>query len=219
MAVDIILPTYKRPHILQEVANNIEEVTQTPFTLYFGLEKDDVEGIQAAKETGHEVIINHYEPRYSNTGQTIYEQSNGEYIFYANDDFVFLEGWEITPIKMLENNLELMVIGCHDGNPDTNYWTISMIRRKYVEEQSAVVDIPNRLFYPYHHNYIDTELTKTAIKRRVWDKCESACIEHHHPSLVHLYGEPIKTDDTYEKNLARFNDDTTTYNSRYHLFS
>lgn len=216
--LDILLPTYKRPDVLQEVATNIEKVTKTPFTLYFGLEKDDKEGIQAAKKTGHEVVVNKYDPSYSNTAQTIYENSNAEYIFYANDDFVFLEGWELAPIKMLENP-ELMVIGCHDGNPDTRYWTISMIRRQYIQERSGVVDIPNRLFYPYHHNYIDTEFTETAIKRGVWRPCYQKCIEHHHPSLAEIYGEDQKSDVTYTKNISRFADDTHTYNSRHHLFT
>lgn len=215
----IYLPTYKRPRVLADVAKNIEENTYSDYVLYFGLEPDDREGILAAKDTGHKVVINEGEQGYSDTIQTIYEQSNEPFFFHANDDFVFLKDWDKAPIEMLEANPDLMVVGCHDGNPKTNFWTISMVRRSYIEDQSGVVDIPNRVFYPYGHNYIDTEFSETAIRRGVWENCAAKCIEHHHPSLVHLYNEPEKTDETYQKNLATFGKDSETYNSRRHLWS
>lgn len=215
--LDIFLPTYKRPHKLAEVAKNIEETTHHPFTLYFGLEKDDTEGIKAAKATGHQVIINPNKPGYSNTVQAMYEASKGKYWFHSNDDFVHLKDWDKDPIGMLEDSPELMVIGCNDGNPKTRYYTISMVRRKYIENMSGVVDMPNRCFYIYNHNFIDTEFTETAISRGVWQACGSPCIEHHNPGFSHLFGE-IEIDETYEKNNATSVEDQKTYEERRHLW-
>jgi GT2 family glycosyltransferase len=216
--LDIYLPTYKRPHKLASVAKNIEKTTSTPFTLYFGLEKDDKEGIKAAKATGHKVIINPYESGYSNTVQAMYEQSNGKYWFHSNDDFVHLPGWDERPIALLAESDTLMVVGCHDGNPKTRYYTISMNKREYIEKMSGVVDIPNRVFYNYNHNYIDTEFAETAISRGVWDACTAPCIEHHNPGLDHIFDDTVY-DETYAKNDKTAGIDAATYESRKHLWS
>ena len=216
--LNIYLPTYKRPFKLAQIAKNIEETTYYPFELYFGVEADDRESILAAKDTGHKVVINPYEPGYANTVQAMYEQSDGEYWFHSNDDFVHLPEWDKRPIDLLDESPTLMVIGCHDGNPKTRYYTISMVRRKYIEDMSGVVDMPNRCFYPYHHNYIDTEFTETAIHRGVWDVCTAPCIEHHNPGFAHIFGD-VETDETYEKNNRTAGKDADTYNSRRNLWS
>ena len=213
----IFLPTYKRPDALARVAKNIEETTKTPFTLYFGCEPDDKQSIKAAKATGHQCIINQGEQGYSNTIQTIYENSREPFFIHANDDFVFLDAWDAPPMKMMKDDQELMVLGLHDGNPGTNFWTICMIRRKYIEEQSGVVDMPNRLFYPYKHNWQDTEFTATAKKRGVWKHCPATAIEHHHPGFSQWFGE-TPYDDTYRKNDSFIPEDSQTYESRKHLW-
>lgn len=132
---------------------------------------------------------------------------------HANDDFEFLPDWEKAPIALLEEFKALMVIGLHDGNPYTNFWPVSMWRRSYIKDMSGVIDTPNRVFYPYNHNFIDTEFTETAIKRGVWQACPAPCIKHLHPSLV-----PKPSDATYDKNNATFQQDADTYSKRYHLF-
>jgi GT2 family glycosyltransferase len=204
----IYLPTYKRPSTLQRVADNIAATTKTPYTLYFGIEPEDTASIAAAKATGHKVVVNKYDGGYANTVQSMYEESKEPFFFHANDDFVFLEGWELEPIKMLEDNPKLMVVGCNDGTSTTNFWTISMVRRKYIKEMSGVVDMPNRVFYPYGHNFIDTEFSQTAIKRGVWEACKSDCIEHKREGH----------DETYEKNNATYQGDQVTYYKRLELF-
>lgn len=218
MKLGIWIPTYKRPHTLAKIAKNIEENTHYPFTLYFGCEPEDRESILAAKDTGHKVIINQGNPGYSDTIQTIYENSDDEFFFHGNDDFVYLPDWDMRPIDLLEESPNLMVVGCHDGNPKTRYYTISMVRRKYIEDMSGVIDMPDRVFYPYNHNFIDTEFSETAIARGVWDACTAPCIEHHNPGLAHIFGE-IEQDETYEKNNKTSGADSETYHSRVHLWS
>lgn len=209
MKLGIFLPTYKRSHTLQKVATNIENATRSEFKLYFGLEPHDLEGIQAAKATGHEVVINKYDQGYSNTIQTIYEQSNEPVIFHANDDFEFYDGWDMKHMELLHLRPEVMVLGAHDGMEDPSYSTISFIRREYIEKFSGVIDMPNRVFYPYNHNYVDTEFTLTAQARGVWDRLETPCIKHHR----------VGGDETYSKNDATSPVDAKTFASREHLWA
>lgn len=214
MNLAIYLPTYKRPHKLQEVADSIKENTKNSYTLYFGLEPDDIEGIEAAKKVeGAKVIINPYEMGYSNTIQACYEASKEPYWFHANDDFIFIANWDEQPIEMFKTP-QVMVVGVKQNEADQSFSAISFVRRKYIEEQSGVIDIPNRCFYPYKHNYQDTEFTQTAQSRGVWYKCDAPCIDHQHPGIVG--GEK---DETYKKNDATVMIDEKTFDSRKHLWT
>lgn len=214
----IYCPTYKRSKALQAVADNIAATTKTPYTLYFGLEPEDTETIEAARATGAQVIINAGNPGYSDTLQTMYEQSDEPFFFPANDDFTFLSGWELGALGMLEEQSDLMVVGLSDGNPSTNYSTINIVRRSYIETASGVIDMPNRVLYPYHHNFSDTEFHATAIKRNVWDKWEGPAIIHEHPGFAAMRGKTPWTDETYDKNNATAPRDAEIFTSRKHLF-
>lgn len=210
--IAIYLPTYKRPNALATVARNIELTTKHPFTLYFGLEKDDELGIGAANATGHKVVINKYEPGYSNTVQTMYEASNEPYWIHANDDFEFLVDWDVIPLSMFDSDW-VQVVGLRQTESDNHGSAICMARRSYIEKMSGVVDQPNRVFHTYHHNYIDTEFTATAQSRGVWAKCDKQVIRHNHPGFT---GGP--KDETYKKNDVTVGDDEKTFNSRKHLW-
>lgn len=212
MTIGIYLPTYKRPHTLQGVADNIEETTYNKFNLYFGCEPDDKESIDAARKTGHKVVVNKYEKGYSNTIQSIYEVGNEPIFFHANDDFLFLPEWDKVPVSMFDTDWVQMV-GVKQNEADKSMSAICLMRRKYIEERSGVIDMPNRVFYPYHHNYQDTELTQTAQARGVWASCDSPCIEHQHPGIV-----GGSKDATYLMNDATFPLDEATFNSRKHLW-
>lgn len=209
--IAVYLPTYKRPEALAKVARNIEENTFHPFKIYFGLEKDDGAGIEAARATGHEVVINKYEPGYSNTIQSIYEVSTEPYFIHANDDFEFTKHWDEIPMSMFTGSI--MVVGLKQTEGDNHGSAISLIKRQYIEEQSGVIDMPGRVFYPYNHNYVDTEFTATAQFRGVWAKCDPQVIIHHHPGFT---GGP--KDATHLKNDATVDLDKKTFESRQHLF-
>jgi hypothetical protein len=209
----IWLPTYKRPHKLQQVADNIRETTKNSYTLYFGLEPEDEAGIEAAKAVqGAKVVINKYEGGYSNAIQTMYEASREPFWFHANDDFLFLSNWDEQPIKMFYTN-SVDVVGVKQNQQDESFSAICFARRSYIDQQSGVIDIPKRVFYPYNHNFQDTEFTRTAQHRGVWAKCDAPCIDHQHPGFT---GGP--KDETYKKNDATAGLDERTFESRKHLF-
>ena len=207
----VFLPTYKRPHALSKVAKNLEENTKTPFTLYFGLEKDDTEGIKAAKATGHQVVINPYEPSYPNTIQAIYEASKEPYFIHANDDFEFLPDWDEVPMSMFTP--PIMVVGLKQAENDSHGSAISMVKREYIETQSGVPDMPNRVFYPYPHHYCDTEFTRVAQKRGVWGMCDKWGIQHNH--YLFTGGE---RDGTYKKNDDSSAGASELFESRRHIW-
>jgi hypothetical protein len=211
MTIGIYLPTYRRPHKLAEVAKNIEDTTHHDFKLYFGLEPEDEAGIDAAIATGHRMLINMGRMGYADTIQTIYDDSDEEIFIHANDDFTFLPDWDKQPVAMFENP-NIHVVGVKEQE-NTTYSAVFFIRRKYIEEQSGVIDIPDRVFYPYHHNYQDTEFTQTAQARGVWAKCEAPCIQHNHPGIV-----GGQKDATYKKNDATVSEDERTFESRKHLW-
>lgn len=216
MTLGIYVPTFGRPHKLASVAKNIEETTKNKFKLYWGVESFDRDSILAAKDTGYGVIINTGDPKYADALQSIYEATKEPIFFWGNDDFLFLDGWDVKPMEIMQEFQDIGVLGVHDGNPKTSYSTISFIRRKYIEEQSGVVDMPNRVLYPYHHNFVDNELTETAKHRDVWDRCDAPCIQHQHPSFTWLGHFP--PDETYAKNDRMANADSETFYSRRHLW-
>jgi hypothetical protein len=209
--LDIWLPTYHRPHKLAAVAKNIEETTKNPFTLYFGVEPDDEASIEAAKATGHKVVINKYEQGYANTIQSIYEASSAPFWLHANDDFEFLPDWDVHPLAMFDTP-HIMVVGVREQE-NTTFSAVCIGRRSYIEKMSGVLDMPNRVFYPYGHNYVDTEFTETAKARGVWASCDAPCIQHLHPGIV-----GGNKDATYRKNDASAATDEQIYLSRQHLW-
>jgi hypothetical protein len=209
----IWLPTYKRPNTLQVVADNIRAVTKNTYTLYFGVEPEDQASIEAAYMVkGAVVVVNKYEMGYSNAIQSMYEESKEPFAFHANDDFEFLDKWDEHPIAMFETP-QVMVVGVPQNEADKTYSAICFIRRKYIETQSGVIDMPNRVFYPYKHNYQDTEFTRTAQSRSVWFSSSNPCINHLHPGFT---GK--EKDEVYLKNDATIEEDKKTFESRQHLW-
>jgi hypothetical protein len=107
-----------------------------------------------------------------------------------------------------------MVVGLRQTETDRQGSAICMVRRHYIEQQSGVIDMPGRVFYPYNHNFIDTEFTQTAQRRGVWAKCDPLVIHHNHPGFT---GK--EKDETYKKNDRTYEEDERTFNNRKHLWA
>lgn len=216
MKLGIYCPTRGRPHKLKAVADNLKQNTKNEYQLYWGVEPFDRESILAAKDTGYPVILNEGEPTYSDALQTIFEQTDEPVFLWANDDFYFLPNWDEGPVKMMENSPNIGVLGLHDGNPNTNYTAISLIRRSYVLDEGSVIDMPGRVLYPYNHNFCDNELTETAKHKGMWDKYLDEAIHHQHPTFTWLGDFPM--DDTYRNNNKKDAQDANLFHSRRHLW-
>jgi len=209
--IGIYIPTLGRPHALQRVVANIKDSTSLPHKIIFVTELHDPESLDAAWNTGAIGIINEGSPSYSNSLQTAYEYDDSPYFIGANDDFDFFPNWDTEAMKVMGDGV--MVVGIHDGSPQCGFSTISLVDRRYIETQSGVIDIPNRVNFPYRHNYVDTEFHATAVRRGVFAPAPNSVILHKHPDWGHA-----EDDDTYRKSQASLPLDSVTFASRTHLW-
>jgi hypothetical protein len=209
--IGIYLPTFGRPHALQRVVDNIREATVTPHEIVFVTEPHDPESSVAAAATGETEIVNAYSPSYSNALQTAYEVFRHPFFIGANDDFDFQPGWDEVALAAMVDGVA--VVGLNDGAPGCGFTTISLVRRSYIDEQSGVIDMPNRVNYPYRHNYVDTEFHATAVHRGVFVAAPDARVHHKHPDWGHA-----TSDATYLKGQGTLDQDAEVFRSREHLW-
>lgn len=209
--IDILIPTYKRAAKLQRVVDNIREVSGTPHRILFIYETDDEESKDAALACGADAALNPWEPSFSNALQTGYEVTKNPFFLPANDDFDFQQGWDIAALDAMADPA-VQVVGIADGAGSCT--AITLIRRSYIETQSGVIDMPNRVFYPYNHNYVDTEFAATAKARGVLKEVPESVIVHMHP----CWGLS-DFDATYTKNQQTMSADGATFNSRAYLWA
>jgi hypothetical protein len=174
------------------------------------VEHTDAESLKAAKTTGATVVVHEGEPSYANAFQAGYEQSSDEFFVNGNDDFHFQRGWDVAALRAMTP--EVNVVGINDGYHGTD--AIMLVRRSYVEDLSGVVDMPNRVFYPYKHNFVDTELRETATARGCYRPCSESVIRHAHPDF-----DAGSMDATYEKSRAQFGVDAETFHERRKLWA
>jgi len=207
--IDIIIPTFRRPDSLERAAKNARENTYSPMNLYFVVEPTDSLSIDKLEELGEKYIISEAPGSHTGAANTAYHKTTEPFFIMANDDFNFHKDWDIPAMAAMEGN---SVVGLNDGSGGCV--AITLVRRKYIEEQSGCVDIPNTLYFPgYNHNYVDTEFREVAIKRGVWTTAPDSIVEHMHWA----FGK-AKMDETYDKSNKTSPLDAATFSSRQHLW-
>lgn len=209
--IGIYCPTLGRPDAPQKLVTSVAAATVFPHRVVFVVEDHDPVQFDAALATGCLTLVNDYEPSYSNSIQTAFEQLPSEYFIAANDDFDFQPGWDTEALAAMADGID--VVGVHDGSPGCRFTTISLVRRSYVLERSGVIDMPGRVFYPYRHNFADDEFHGTATAHGVFTAAPSSVVLHRHPDFG-LAAE----DATYQKSRAQFGADAATFGSRRHLW-
>lgn len=210
--IDIAVPTFHRPEKLQAIVDNIHENTTLTHEIYFVVEPDDTASINAAVATKESVLINKYPGNHTGAANTAYEEMKAPFFIIANDDFNFHKNWDTEAIKEFDDP-NVGVVGVNDGQ-SSGYTAITVVRRKYIDEQSGCMDVPGVLYFPgYNHNYVDTEFSQTAMKRNAFRACPSSVVEHMHWA----FGKN-KIDATYDKSNATARADSDTFQSRQHLW-
>jgi len=209
--IAIVIPTYHRANTLERVASNIWENTDCDYQLYFVVEKDDQETIEAASKIKEAtIIINKYPGTHTGAANTYYETCNDPYFIMANDDFNFHKGWDTLALSKFSDKVG--IVGVNDGM--NNMTPITIVSRKYIREYSGCMDMPNQLYYPgYNHNFVDTEISQVCKKRGMWAEEPESIVEHMHWTFNK---SPI--DKTYEKSHATNTQDQILYESRKHLW-
>jgi glycosyltransferase involved in cell wall biosynthesis len=210
--IDVLVPTYGRPDSLQRLFDNVRE-TSDDVQVTFIVERDDDASYEAAREIVDAIVlVNAAEPSYSNALQHGYRRTLEKFFIAGNDDFDFQPGWDKAALELLADP-DIDVVGVDDGDPNTKYSTIAVVRRSYIEQRSGCIGYPGRVFYPYQHNFVDTEFFHTAVARGVFCPCPQSKIFHLHPDFGHA------TDDaTYQKGRKSFADDAGTFQARRWLW-
>lgn len=214
--VAILTPTFQRPERILNYKSNIESVTDMNIVdIIFIVEDDDHEVKQVCLNSEAKVLVNKRKRNYAGAINTAVQELDYNYFFVSADDFKFHANW-LPPL--LRESKSFAVIGPEDlGNPmvrDGMLAVSSLVRKDYVP--FACLGFPdNLLFEGYHHNYVDTELTQTAIYREQYKYCPTSIVEHMHPN----YGKST-IDSTYGKsmNMKLMMEDEHLFNSRRHLW-
>lgn len=209
--IGIYVPTLGRPASAQRLVDNVREATDSTWEVVFVVEPGADGDREACEATGCRTLENAEPGKYANAIQTAYEASEHEYFICANDDFDFKPHWDTEALREMVDGVD--VVGIHDGAPGCSFSTIALVRRSYIEEQSGVVDMPRRVQYPYHHNFVDTEFFWTAYARGVIAIAPTSVVVHRHPDWGYA-----TYDETHRKGQAMIGEDHRTFVSRQHLW-
>jgi len=210
----VLIPTLNRPHKLSGIVDNLKKTTKN-YTLYFILEKDDVQSQEVAKALDCMVLINNG-GTFASAINHAFLVTTEPYLFLSADDCVYHAGWLDEALKLMTDDVG--VVGTNDlsNNPVIVNGTMSvnsLVSRKYLDEFTGTIDKSYPFLYNYGHNYTDQELVETAQFRGKYAHAYKSHVEHKH--WVH---KTAPMDSTYQIAIDRNGKDTETFNSRKHLW-
>lgn len=219
-AVAVLIPTLGRPNRVEPLLDNLNATTACDFTVYFIVEQDDPQTIEAVRRAKAGLIFNDGQPTYASCINTAYRKTDEPYLFLGADDIVFVDRWlEAAVAEMADPRVG--VVGTADPrHPLPDHSAHSLVRRRYIEEQGGCMDLRDTVLYPYRHGFTDHELVGVAKSRHAYAYCEGSQIEHHHPgwdSLGRVRGGPT-LDTTYKKGNRHHRLDTITFIERSRMW-
>jgi hypothetical protein len=208
-SIAVLVPTLKRPDKLQPLLDNIHENTVVPHTVWFIAEGDDQPTLDALDAlTGeHEQAIGKFGScaKAMNAG---YHVSDEPYVFTANDDLMFCEGWDYEALNALTERGK-HVCGTNDSHGRMTCFTL--VERSYIKRHSGVFDQWNTLYHPgYQSQYVDTEFADYAKARGVWTEAPDSCTRHLH----HDFGDADPNHPNYIKARETLAADHATFEHR-----
>lgn len=210
--IAVIIPTLNRPHKVQDIVNNLK-ATSPQAVPYFVIEEHDSSTAEAVKAAGAQKIINRRSPSYAGAVNTALHQTDEPHLFVSADDFFYHTNW-LEPL--LKNSKSYGLCASNDlHNPDVKAGRLAtcfLITREYAE--TACIDEPGVMLHEgYTHNFVDTEISETAISRGQFVYCPDSIVEHKH----YLWGLAPK-DATYEKTLLHHSKDQALFYQRRKLW-
>lgn len=217
--IDIIIPTYGRPHRVAEVAADIAAATTVPHQVHFVVEADDHDSFDVTLAAHLKPFINEGARSYSGAINTAMRYTDGEWLFAGADDLHFHPGWDVAALRCAAENPWAHVIGTDDLlNPYVKqgvHATHYLVRRTYLDEVGGIVDEgPGSFLHEgYGHNYTDTEFIGTAKARCVFRPCFESIVAHLHESAG-----LSPRDATHDKADATYGADAELYESRRPLW-
>jgi glycosyltransferase involved in cell wall biosynthesis len=210
--IAVVIPTLGRPHKVAEIVKNLEATAPTA-TAYFVIEEHDTATADAIDQTNAVKIVNKRSPSYAGAVNTALAETSEPYLFVSADDFYYHDGW-LEPL--LEQAKQFGMVASNDlHNKDVqagNLATCYLITRDYA--LTACIDEPGVMLHEgYTHNFVDLEVTQTAISRGQFVYCPESKVEHMH----YLWGLAEK-DETYAKSLTHHAQDQGLFEARRTLW-
>lgn len=184
MKVAILIPTLGRTGALGPLLQNLRQVTEFRYRVYFVVDHEDLETRHTLETMqGFDfvtVVSDGTFPEKSNAG---YRASTEELVAPLADDVVFHPGWLEAVLPHFEAGWQ--VVGTYDRTPATEegwHATMPIVRRSYIEDPGAVWGEPGKIFHEgFHHSFVETELWQLALHRDIAIFERESVIEHRHP--------------------------------------
>jgi hypothetical protein len=182
--VAILVPTLGRADALAPLLQNLCQVTEFRYRVYFVVDREDQETRHVLETMpGFDfvtVVCDGTFPEKTNAG---YRASSEELVAPLADDVVFRAGWLEAALPHFEAGWQ--VVGTYDRTPVTDggwHVTMPILRRSYIEGPGAAWGETDTVFHEgLHHNFTDTELWQLARHRDVAVFEPESVIEHRHP--------------------------------------
>jgi glycosyltransferase involved in cell wall biosynthesis len=211
--IAVIIPTLGRPHKVAGIVKNLQD-TASSATPYFVIEAHDTDTAEAIQQAGAQQIINSRSASYAGAVNTALLETTEPFLFVSADDFYYHKGW-LEPL--LEQSKSFGLCASNDlHNRDVQNGTLAtcyLITREYA--QTACIDEPGLMLHEgYTHNFVDAEVSETAISRGQFVYCPDSRVEHLH----YLWGLSTK-DETYAKTVLHHAQDEALFNNRRTLWS
>lgn len=169
--LDILLPT-SGERDLEPVLKNIGETTDNPHKVTV-----ITEGDSPAKAV--------------NIG---FRKTKAPYFIFWNDDFKAHPHWDTKALEKMTDGISVVAINDGDPRQTTQWGTITLVRRSYVDDYGGTENKGEVLHEGYKHNFVDTEFWQRAAARRVVEIAKDSLVEHLHPAFGK--GDP---DSGYQK--------------------
>lgn len=202
----ILCPTLHRADRLADLAAQVKENTETPHRLYFIIESWDEDTLEATPHIPDVAVVRGDYGSCAAAYNAGFEASTEPYVFLANDDLAFPEGWEIPALKMIQAGTP--IVGVNEGHGRMTCF--SMVERQFIEDFSGVYDKPGTLVHPYKSQYVDTELAEYAKHRGAWGEAVDGGVIHEH----HEFGLADPGHPNYRKARETCDEDHRTYQAR-----
>lgn len=218
-AAALVCPLYGRPFRTAAFVEACARAATGPQTVYLVCSADRDTDIAAAEATDATVIVLDGPRQPGDWARKInagYRTTTEPILVLLGDDVrprpgwhdevanAYTQGWGVIGTQDLGNRRVLA--GLHSTHPAVARW--------YCDEHGTVDGPGQVVSEAYTHNFTDDELVETAKARELWTFCNTAVLEHHHPS----WGKS-EMDWVYALGREGYDKDRWTLEMRAHLWT
>jgi len=214
--VAVLVPVLGRPARVEPLVRSFTETSSAHARLYFIAQQSDLDEVAAIRATGYEpIIVGDDDRSWARKINRGYNKTSETWMLLGADDIAFAPGWIDAIMPILQEHRG--VIGTNDlGNHGTIHGTHSthpLVHRSYADLCGTVDERNSVVHGNYDHNYPDTELVATAVRRGLYVHRADCVIEHLHPA----WGKG-QDDATYQRGNLKVQQDAALFTSRRSLF-